>query len=59
VENLRRAIEGAVGGDGNKIAQMTKFHSATVAHTKSMSEPKNKALGGFPHQGYFPSVLIE
>jgi len=25
---------------------MAKFHRATVAHTKCMSEPRNKALGG-------------
>src|SRR5258708_40257620 len=46
VQNLGRTIERSVGCDGDEIAQMAKFHRATVAHTKSMSEPRNKALRG-------------
>ena len=38
---------------GDEIAQMAKFHPATVAHTKSMSEPRNKALVGFSGSAVF------
>ena len=44
VQGLRGAVEGTVPGHSDEVTEMAEFHPMDLAHTKSMSKPKNTAL---------------
>jgi hypothetical protein len=54
VQNLRRTIKGAVGGDGKNSAD-DEVPSATVAHTKVVSG-KKQSIGRLSTSGLFSGV---